>query len=101
MPWAGHQIHIALPINKLLDAGIAPQEIPLPHEFLINRELMAQLYPSFEKGLAPFFGGDWGQYSDFLTFKGGLNCCIIYFCWTHVPYKLGYWSQYERNFRSP
>merc|ERR1719305_1610021 len=34
---------------------------------------MAQLYPSFEKGLAPFFGGDWGQYSDFLTFKGGLN----------------------------
>ena len=29
--------------------------------------------PSFEKGLAPFFGGDWGQYSDFLTFKGGLN----------------------------
>ena len=73
LSWAGHQIHIALPINKLLDAGIAPQEIPLPHEFLINRELMAQLYPSFEKGLAPFFGGDWGQYSDFLTFKGGLN----------------------------
>jgi photosystem I P700 chlorophyll a apoprotein A1 len=29
----GHQIHIALPINKLLDAGVAPQEIPLPHEF--------------------------------------------------------------------
>ena len=34
---------------------------------------MAQLYPSFEKGLAPFFGGNWGEYSDFLTFKGGLN----------------------------
>jgi photosystem I P700 chlorophyll a apoprotein A1 len=73
LSWAGHQIHIALPINKLLDAGVAPQEIPLPHEFLINRELMAQLYPSFAKGLAPFFGGHWDEYSDFLTFKGGLN----------------------------
>ena len=73
LSWSGRQIHIALPINKLLDAGVAPQEIPLPHEFLINRELMAQLYPSFAKGLAPFFGGHWGEYSDFLTFKGGLN----------------------------
>ena len=41
--------------------------------FLINRELMSQLYPSFSKGLAPFFSGHWGEYSDFLTFKGGLN----------------------------
>lgn len=73
LSWAGHQIHIALPINKLLDAGVAPQEIPLPHEFLINRELMAQLYPSFEKGLQPFFSFNWSEYSDFLTFKGGLN----------------------------
>ena len=73
LSWSGHQIHIAVPINKLLDAGIAPQEIPLPHEFLINRELMTQLYPSFEKGLAPFFGFNWIAYSDFLTFKGGLN----------------------------
>ena len=73
LSWSGHQIHIALPINKLLDAGVAPQEIPLPHEFLVNRTLMAQLYPSFEKGLAPFFSGNWSEYSDFLTFKGGLN----------------------------
>ena len=35
LSWSGHQIHIALPINKLLDAGVAPQEIPLPHEFLL------------------------------------------------------------------
>merc|ERR1712216_981718 len=73
LSWSGPQIHIALPINKLLDAGVTPQEIPLPHEFLINRELMAQLYPSFSKGLAPFFGFHWNEYSDFLTFKGGLN----------------------------
>nr|ARO90936.1 photosystem I P700 chlorophyll a apoprotein A1 [Corynoplastis japonica] len=73
LSWAGHQIHISLPINKLLDAGIAPQEIPLPHEFLINKDLMAQLYPSFSKGLTPFFTLNWNEYSDFLTFKGGLN----------------------------
>ncbi len=73
LSWAGHQIHVSLPINKLLDAGVAPQEIPLPHEFVINRDLMAQLYPSFSKGLVPFFSLNWSEYSDFLTFKGGLN----------------------------
>jgi photosystem I P700 chlorophyll a apoprotein A1 len=73
LSWSGHQIHIAAPINKLLDAGVTAQEIPLPHEFLINRDLMAQLYPSFAKGLAPFFSLHWNEYSDFLTFKGGLN----------------------------
>nr|AYR06245.1 photosystem I P700 chlorophyll a apoprotein A1 [Renouxia sp.] len=73
LSWAGHQIHIALPINKLLDAGVSPQELPLPHEFLVNRELMAQLYPSFHKGILPFFTLNWNEYSDFLTFKGGLN----------------------------
>ena len=74
LSWSGHQIHIAVPINKLLDMGIVPQEIPLPHEFLINRELLQQLYPSFSKGLIPFFGViNWREYSDFLTFKGGLN----------------------------
>lgn len=71
--WAGHQIHIALPINKLLDSGISPQEIPLPHEFLVNRNLISQLYPSFSKGILPFFTLNWSEYSDFLTFKGGLN----------------------------
>nr|YP_009295295.1 photosystem I P700 apoprotein A1 [Dasya binghamiae]AOH77307.1 photosystem I P700 apoprotein A1 [Dasya binghamiae] len=71
--WAGHQIHIALPINKLLDSGISPQEIPLPHEFIVNRNLMSELYPSFSKGILPFFTLNWQEYSDFLTFKGGLN----------------------------
>ena len=73
LSWAGHQIHISLPINKLLDSGISPQDIPLPHEFLVNRDLMSQLYPSFSKGILPFFTLNWNTYSDFLTFKGGLN----------------------------
>ena len=71
--WAGHQIHVSLPINKLLDSGISPQELPLPHEFLVNRDLMSKLYPSFSKGILPFFTLNWDEYSDFLTFKGGLN----------------------------
>jgi photosystem I P700 chlorophyll a apoprotein A1 len=73
LSWAGHQIHVALPTNKLLDAGVAPGDIPLPHEFILNSSLMAELYPSFAKGLTPFWTLNWGQYSDFLTFKGGLN----------------------------
>lgn len=73
LSWAGHQIHVSLPVNKLLDAGVDPKEIPLPHEFLLNREIMQDLYPSFAKGLAPFFTLQWGEYSDFLTFNGGLN----------------------------
>nr|YP_010337475.1 photosystem I P700 chlorophyll a apoprotein A1 [Dixoniella grisea]UNJ17060.1 photosystem I P700 chlorophyll a apoprotein A1 [Dixoniella grisea] len=73
LSWAGHQIHVSLPINKLLDAGVSPVEIPLPHEFLFNKDLLSQLYPSFSKGLIPFFTLQWNEYSDFLTFKGGLN----------------------------
>ncbi|MEO1800248.1 MAG: photosystem I core protein PsaA [Cyanobacteria bacterium J06629_2] len=70
--WAGHQIHVSLPINKLLDAGVSPADIPLPHEF-IDASRMAELYPSFAEGLRPFFTLNWAVYSDFLTFKGGLN----------------------------
>ncbi|MEM9117154.1 MAG: photosystem I core protein PsaA [Cyanobacteria bacterium P01_D01_bin.6] len=73
LSWAGHQIHVSLPINALLDAGVAPQDIPLPHEFLFDKGFMAELYPSFAQGLTPFFTLNWSAYSDFLTFKGGLN----------------------------
>ncbi|KAL5643476.1 hypothetical protein ACJX0J_001229 [Zea mays] len=63
LSWAGHQIHVSLPINQFLDAGVDPKEIPLPHEFILNRDLLAQLYPSFAKdfrgGLDPITGGLW------------------------------------------
>ncbi len=71
--WTGHLIHISLPVNKLLDSGVAPADIPLPHEYLLDTQWMAELYPSFAQGLTPFFTLNWGAYSDFLTFKGGLN----------------------------
>merc|ERR1712151_678509 len=56
LAWAGHQIHIAIPVNTLLDAGVDPEEIPLPHEWLLNSRLISQLYPSFTIGLFPIFG---------------------------------------------
>ncbi|MFN6541511.1 MAG: photosystem I core protein PsaA [Nostoc sp. EkiNYC01] len=71
--WAGHLIHVSAPTNKLLDAGVAIKDIPLPHEFILNKDLLTELYPSFAAGIAPFFTLNWGQYADFLTFKGGLN----------------------------
>ena len=73
LSWAGHQVHVSLPINQFLNAGVDPKEIPLPHEFILNRDLLAQLYPSFAEGATPFFTLDWSKYSDFLTFRGGLD----------------------------
>ncbi|KAG6522798.1 hypothetical protein ZIOFF_019953 [Zingiber officinale] len=55
LSWAGHQIHVSLPINQFLDAGVDPKEIPLPHEFIVNRNFLAQLYPRLD----PITGGLW------------------------------------------
>jgi photosystem I P700 chlorophyll a apoprotein A1 len=73
LSWAGHQIHVSIPINYYLDKGVPASEIPLPHEFILNPQLMADIFPSFAQGLTPFFTLNWGVYADFLTFKGGLN----------------------------
>ena len=73
LAWTGHLIHVSLPINKMLDSGIAPENIPIPHEYLLDKAFMADLYPSFAQGLTPWFTLNWGVYADFLTFKGGLD----------------------------
>jgi photosystem I P700 chlorophyll a apoprotein A1 len=73
LAWAGHLIHVSLPVNKLLDSGVAPQDIPLPQEYVLDAGKMTEFFPSFAQGLTPFFTLNWGAYSDFLTFKGGLN----------------------------
>ncbi|KAI5011362.1 hypothetical protein ZWY2020_013499 [Hordeum vulgare] len=70
---AGHQIHVSLPINQFLDAGVDPKEVPLPREFILNRDLLAQLYPSFVEGATPFFTLNWSKYAEFFTFCGGLD----------------------------
>jgi len=84
--YAGQQIHVSLPINacmNAIDAGTpltvggriidSVAAIPLPHDWILTPSLMADIYPSFSKGLIPFFTLDWGAYADFLTFNGGLN----------------------------
>jgi photosystem I P700 chlorophyll a apoprotein A1 len=75
--WAGHLIHVALPTNKVLDAGVPLAKVPLPHEFILNSSLMDKLYPhadwGFVTGVVPFFTLNWSRFSDFLTFNGGLN----------------------------
>jgi photosystem I P700 chlorophyll a apoprotein A1 len=73
LAWTGHLIHVSLPIETLLESGVDPKEIPAPYVFLQSNQLMSTLYPSFAKGLEPFFTLNWSEYSDFLTFKGGLN----------------------------
>ena len=73
LSWAGHQIHVSIPINYYMDKGIPLDQIPAPHEFITNPQLMADIFPSFAQGLTPFFTLNWGAYADFLTFKGGLN----------------------------
>lgn len=73
LAWAGHQIHVSLPINYLLDAGLSPYEIPWPYQFILNKSFMVQLFPSFSNGLYSFFTLNFSNYSDILTFRGGLN----------------------------
>jgi photosystem I P700 chlorophyll a apoprotein A1 len=72
LSWAGHQVHVSLPINQFLNAGVDPKEIPLPHEFILNRDLLAQLYPSFAEGATAFLTLNWSKYVEFLTFHGRL-----------------------------
>ena len=73
LSWSGHQIHVSLPINRLLDSGIEADLVPFPHNLLFDHKTMAKLYPSFKKGLTPFFALEWRKYNDFLTFHGGVN----------------------------
>ncbi|KAF3647878.1 Photosystem I chlorophyll a apoprotein A1 [Capsicum annuum] len=73
LSWAGHQVHVSLSINQFLNAGVDPKKIPLPHEFILNRDLLAQFYPSFAEGATPFFTLNWSKYVNFLTFRGGLD----------------------------
>ena len=40
---------------------------------LLNRDLLAQLYPSFAEGANPLFTLNWSKYAKFLSFRGGLD----------------------------
>ncbi|BAC91379.1 photosystem I core protein PsaA [Gloeobacter violaceus] len=72
--WTGHLIHVALPVKAQLDAGIAPAQV---NPFAgLDYGLMGQYFPKGfgpNGGLGAFFTLNWGQFTDFLTFKGGLE----------------------------
>ena len=68
LSWVGHQVHASLQINQFLNVEVDPKEIPLPHEFILNHDLFAQLHPNFAKAATPFFTLNWSKYAEFLTF---------------------------------
>ena len=73
LSWAGHQVHLSLPINQFLNAGVDPKEIPLPHESRSFGSTLSQFFrrsnPIFylelvkicgiRGGLDPVTGGLW------------------------------------------
>ena len=44
LSWSGHQIHVSLPISKLLDAGIEADLVLFPHNLLFDHKIMAKNY---------------------------------------------------------
>ena len=69
LSWAGHQVHLSLPINQFLNAGVDPKEIPLPHESRSFGSTLSQFAEGFHLelvkicgirgGLDPVTGGLW------------------------------------------
>jgi photosystem I P700 chlorophyll a apoprotein A1 len=70
LAWAGHVIHVACPINKLVDLGLEPLSVPLPHTLVANSEAMNSLFAGFE--LRNFMGLNWAALT-ILSFLGGMN----------------------------
>ncbi|KAL5646156.1 hypothetical protein ACJX0J_001771 [Zea mays] len=65
--------HKAAPKLAWFQDGIIRTWIPLPHEFILNRDLLAQLYPSFAEGATPFFHLELVQICGISSFRGGLD----------------------------
>jgi photosystem I P700 chlorophyll a apoprotein A1 len=66
-------LHVSAPIRNLLEKRVDPKEIPLPHEFLLSSNLTAKALRVENFSIKPFFLLNWNKYSEFLTFKRGLN----------------------------
>ncbi|ESQ50962.1 hypothetical protein EUTSA_v10022971mg, partial [Eutrema salsugineum] len=82
-----HHLAGLLGLGSLSWAGQSstyPKEIPLPHEFLLNRDLLAQLYPSFAEGATPLRALNWSKYSEFLTFCRVFDLAILDNCFDEL-----------------
>ncbi|KAF8097339.1 hypothetical protein N665_0291s0044 [Sinapis alba] len=47
--WEGHQVHVST-YYQFLNARVDPKEMPLLCEFILNQNLLAQLYPINDHG---------------------------------------------------
>lgn len=47
---------------QFLDGGVDTKEIPLPREFILNGDLLGQLYPSLTVEATPFSTLNWSKY---------------------------------------
>ncbi|KAG4215231.1 hypothetical protein ERO13_A01G164480v2 [Gossypium hirsutum] len=65
---------------------VDPKEIPLPHQFILNRDLLAQLYPSFAEGATPF------SYLELVKI-----CGISYFSWRIRSSDWGYCNSFPNS----
>ena len=36
LSWCGHQVHVALPINRFLDSGVEPNLLPWPQDLMFS-----------------------------------------------------------------
>lgn len=52
--WSGHQVHVSIPMCRLLDSGIDPSVIPSAAS-MIGGDNMSQLFPSFGRSITPDF----------------------------------------------
>ncbi|KAL5559437.1 hypothetical protein UlMin_035648 [Ulmus minor] len=80
LSWVGHQVHVSLPINQFLNAEVDSKDIPIPYEFILNRDLLAQLYPSQgHKGLYEILTTSWhAQLSLNLAMLGSLTIVVAH-----------------------
>jgi len=68
LSWAGHQVHLSLPINQFLNAGVDPKEIPLPHESRSFGSTLSQFAEGFHgqnmRNSWRFRSCNWGSVAD-------------------------------------
>lgn len=54
--WAGHILHVSLPVSVVSHGGVDSSVLPLPHHYML-RHLFLVIYPSVGDG--PVIGSGW------------------------------------------
>jgi photosystem I P700 chlorophyll a apoprotein A1 len=56
LSWAGHTLHVSLPVLVGSQAGVEPAVLPLPHQYIL-RHLFVVIFPY--AGYGPCIGSGW------------------------------------------